>query len=37
VTGLGLRKVNHSVTHFDSATIRGMINKVPHLLSVEEV
>ncbi len=37
VTGLGLRKLNHSVTHFDSPTIRGMINKVPHLLVVEEI
>jgi large subunit ribosomal protein L30 len=37
VTGLGLRKLNHSVTHYDSPTIRGMINKVPHLLAVEEV
>ena len=36
-TALGLRKVNHSVTHFDSPTIRGMINAVPHLLLVEEI
>ncbi len=37
VTSLGLRKVNHSVTHFDTPIIRGMINKVNHLLAVEEV
>ena len=33
---LGLRRLNHSVTHNDSATIRGMIGKVKHLIKVEE-
>ncbi len=34
--GLGLRKLNHSVIRVDSPQIRGMINKVSHLLKVEE-
>ena len=33
---LGLRRLNHSVTHSDSASVRGMINKVRHLIKVEE-
>ena len=33
---LGLRRMNQSVTHKDSASIRGMINKVRHLVKVEE-
>ena len=36
LTGLGLRKLNHSVVRIDSPQIRGMINKVAHLLKVEE-
>lgn len=34
--GLGLRKLSHSVIRVDSPQIRGMINKVSHLLKVEE-
>jgi large subunit ribosomal protein L30 len=37
VNGLGLRRVNHSVELIDSAAIRGMINKVSHLVKVEEI
>ncbi|MED5228948.1 MAG: 50S ribosomal protein L30 [Pseudomonadota bacterium] len=37
VNGLGLRRVNHSVELTDSAAIRGMINKVSHLVKVEEI
>ena len=37
VNGLGLRRVNHSVELMDSAAIRGMINKVSHLVKVEEI
>lgn len=37
VKGLGLRRMNHSVIVTEDACIRGMINKVTHLLSVEEV
>ncbi len=33
---LGFRRLNQSVTHGDSASIRGMINKVRHLVKVEE-
>jgi large subunit ribosomal protein L30 len=32
---LGFRRLNQSVTHDDSASIRGMINKVRHLVKVE--
>ena len=35
--GLGLRKLNHSVIRTDTPQIRGMINKVSHLIQVEEV
>ena len=34
---LGLRKMNHSVEHEATPQILGMINKVKHLVSVEEV
>jgi large subunit ribosomal protein L30 len=34
---LGLHKVNQSVIHDDSPMIRGMINKIPHLVEVESV
>lgn len=33
---LGFRRLNQSITHNDSASIRGMINKVRHLVKVEE-
>ncbi len=36
LVGLGLRKLNHSVIRVDSPQIRGMINKVSHLVRVEE-
>ena len=32
---LGLRRLNQTVTHNDSAPIRGMIEKVKHLVKVE--
>ncbi|RJQ36482.1 MAG: 50S ribosomal protein L30 [Dehalococcoidia bacterium] len=34
---LGLRRLGQQVTHQDSAAVRGMINKVRHLVTVEEV
>lgn len=34
---LGLRRLNHTVVHPDRPEIRGMINRVVHLLEVEEV
>ncbi|MCV6636263.1 50S ribosomal protein L30 [Candidatus Albibeggiatoa sp. nov. NOAA] len=37
VTGLGLRRMNHSVEVIDTPENRGMINKVSYLLKVEEV
>lgn len=33
---LGLRKINQAVLHNDTPQIRGMINKVIHLVKVEE-
>ena len=33
---LGFRRLNQSVTHNDCNSIRGMINKVKHLVKVEE-
>ena len=33
---LGLRRLNQSISHDDSASIRGMVNKVRHLVKVEE-
>ena len=32
---LGFHRLNQSVTHNDSVSIRGMINKVRHLVKVE--
>jgi len=37
VRTLGLKKLNHSVIREDTPQVRGMINKVKHLLKVEEV
>jgi large subunit ribosomal protein L30 len=37
VKGLGLRKLQSTVIHSDNPTIRGMINKVSHLLKVETI
>jgi len=34
--GMGLNKINNTVTLSDTPQIRGMINKVVHLVSVEE-
>ena len=34
---LGLRKINQTVEHEDSAVILGMIAKVKHLVKIEEV
>jgi len=34
--GMGLTKLNKTVTLVDTAQTRGMINKVIHLVSVEE-
>ena len=37
VKGLGLRRRHHSVVVDDTPAIRGMINKVLHLVTVESV
>ena len=37
VEALGLRKLNHSVELEDAPATRGAINKVSHLLKVEEL
>jgi large subunit ribosomal protein L30 len=37
IKALGLRRLHHVVEHDDSPVIRGMINKVSHLVHVEEV
>lgn len=34
---LGLKKINHSVEVDENPQISGMINKVKHLIKVEEV
>ncbi len=36
LTTLGFHRLNQSVIHEDSMSIRGMINKVRHLVKVEE-
>ncbi len=36
LNGLGLRRLNQTVTLQDTPAIRGMIGKVSHLVSVEE-
>jgi large subunit ribosomal protein L30 len=37
VKGLGLRRMNSEVIRKDCPEIRGMINKIPHLVKVEEL
>jgi large subunit ribosomal protein L30 len=37
IKALGLGRPHFSVVHTDTPQIRGMINKVRHLVSVEEV
>ena len=34
VRALGLRRIRQSAIHADSASVRGMIAKVPHVLAV---
>ncbi len=35
LTGLGLKKLNKSVVRPDTPEVRGMINKISHLVQVE--
>ena len=37
IKALGLNKLQQSVEHDDTPVIRGMINKVSHLVAVQEV
>ncbi len=37
VRTLGLRKLHQTVEHVDTPQIRGMVNKVSHLVEVEEI
>lgn len=37
IKALGFNKLNQTVEHEDTAVIRGMIDKVSHLVEVEEV
>ncbi|HEU4965575.1 MAG TPA: 50S ribosomal protein L30 [Bacilli bacterium] len=37
VRTLGLRKLNQTVVHNDTPQIRGMVNKVSHLVEVKEL
>ncbi len=37
VKTLGLRKLNQTVIHNDNTAIRGMANKVSHLVEVKEL
>lgn len=37
IRALGLRRLHHSVEHPDTPSIRGMAQKVKHLVLVEEI
>ena len=37
IKALGLRKMNHSVEHVATPQVLGMVNKVRHLVKVEEL
>ncbi len=37
VEALGLKRIDHSVTHEDNEVIRGMVFKVKHLVTVEKI
>jgi len=36
VRALGLRRMHQTVEHNDSPAVRGMLNKIYHLIKVEE-
>lgn len=36
VRGLGLRRLRHTVSLEDTPAVRGMINRINHLVSVQE-
>lgn len=37
IQALGLRKIGQSVEHQDNAAIRGMVNRVAHMVRLEEI
>lgn len=37
IAALGLRRLKHTVEHEDSASIRGMVYKVRHLVDIDGV
>ncbi len=37
IDALGIKRMNHTVIQDDNSVIRGMVNKVIHLVKVEEV
>ena len=37
ITGLGLTKLNSVVVRKDTPQVRGMVNKVSHMVAVEEI
>ena len=37
IKSLGLRRLHQTVEHYDSPSIRGMLNKVQHLVRIEEI
>jgi len=37
IKALGLGRPNYQVIHNDTPQIRGMVKKIPHLVSVEEI
>ena len=37
VQSLGLRKMHQTVEHQDNAAVRGMLDKVAHLVTIKEV
>ncbi|NOX90494.1 MAG: 50S ribosomal protein L30 [Calditrichaeota bacterium] len=37
IKALGLKRINHSVEHTATPQIKGMVNKVRHLVKVEEL
>jgi large subunit ribosomal protein L30 len=37
VKALGFRKLNQNVVHESSPTINGMVHKIKHLVSIEDI
>ncbi|MDD4190203.1 MAG: 50S ribosomal protein L30 [Mangrovibacterium sp.] len=37
IEALGIKRINHSVEHDATPAILGMVNKVSHLVKVEEI